>query len=68
MNAKHIYATHSTVVQISQAAYALGVASAIYDQCCQEEQRILREANRLRERLEKCRSDKKRYGKMIGVE
>lgn len=59
---------HNQVVQISQKAFALGVAATIYDQCCLEEQRILREYNRILERLEKCREDKFRYGQMIGVE
>lgn len=59
--------THSQVVSISQRAFALGVAATIYDQCCLEEQRILRELNRVAERLEKCQADKLRYGQMIGV-
>jgi hypothetical protein len=58
---------HFRTVQISQRAFALGVAATLYDQCCLEEQRILREYNRVMERLEKCREDKFRYGMMIGV-
>lgn len=59
--------THTETVLISQKAFALGVAATIYDQCCLEEQRILREYQRVMERLEKCRQDKHRYGQMIGV-
>ena len=58
---------HQTAVTISQKAFALGVAATIYDQCLLEEQRILREYTRVLERLEKCREDKFRYGKMLGV-
>jgi len=58
---------HYQTIQLSQKAFALSVAATIYDQCCLEEQRILREHNRVLERLEKCRQDKFRYGQMIGV-
>ena len=60
--------THTKTLQLSKQAFALSIAAQIYDQCCLEEQRILREYNRVMERLEKCREDKFRYGKMIGVE
>lgn len=59
---------HITTVQISQKAFAIAVAAQIYDDCCKEEQRILREYYRVLERLKKCREDKFRYGRMIGVE
>lgn len=59
---------HSTVVSLSQKAFALSVAATVYDDCCKEEQRILRELNRVQERLVSCRKDKARYGKIIGME
>lgn len=58
---------HTETVQLSQRAFAISIAAQIYDQCCLEEQRILREYNRVMERLEKCRNDKHRYGQMIGA-
>jgi len=58
---------HITAVSISQKAFAVAVAAQIYDDCCKEEQRILREYNRVLERLERCREDKFKYGQMIGV-
>jgi hypothetical protein len=59
---------HSTVVEISQRAFALGVSATVYDQCCKQEQRILREMARIQQQLDDCRKDKKFYGKIIGME
>lgn len=60
--------THSSVVRLSQQALAVALAAQIYDDTCKEEQRILREIARQQERLQRCRIEKQRYGRMIGVE
>jgi len=60
--------SRSTIVELSQKAFAISVAAHIYDQTCLEEQRVLRELNRVKERLAQVRSEKLRYGRMIGVE
>ena len=57
----------STVVELSQRALAISIAAHIYDQTLQEEQRVMRELNRMKERLAQVRAEKVRYGKMIGV-
>jgi len=62
------YADRSTVVTIGQRAMAVAIAAQIYDDTCKEEQRILRELARQQERLQRCRIEKQRYGRMIGVE
>jgi hypothetical protein len=60
--------THSTVVELSQRAFAVSVAAHIYDQTLLEEQRVLRELKRVQERLQQVRQEKLRYGRMIGME
>ena len=66
--ARQIHEQHSTVVNLSQRAFAMSVAASVYDDCRKQEQRILREMNRLQEQLNKCREDRLKYGRMIGVE
>ena len=62
------YADRSTVVTIGQRAMAVAIAAQIYDNTRKEEQRILRMLARQQECLQRCRIEKQRYGRMIGVE
>lgn len=59
---------YSTVVKISEQARALAISACLYDDCRKQEQRLLRELKRIQDDLAKCRSDKKFYGGLIGVE
>jgi len=68
MTTHKTFATHSAVVEISERAFALGVASTLYDQCRQQEQRIIREMTRVQEQLTKCQHDRQFYGRLIGME
>ena len=47
---------------------AVAIAAQIYDNTRKEEQRILRMLARQQECLQRCRIEKQRYGRMIGVE
>lgn len=43
------------------------IAESIFQDVCKEEQRLVREYNRLVERIQQNQRDKYKYGKIIGV-
>lgn len=59
---------YSTIVRISEQAQVLLISTTLYDDCRKQEQRLLRELNRIQEQLVSCRKDKQFYGGLIGVE
>ena len=59
--------THVQRVEITQRAFLLSVAAQVYDDILLEEQRVLRELNRVQERLEHVRKEKRKYENRLGL-